>query len=346
MEIPESFQNEQELDEFMSTPYPETVEMMKWLNGDVMILGAGGKMGHSLAATLVRAGREAGVEREIVGVDLFDDARVEEKIHNMGVKTIACDLLSPSEVNDLPKIKNIFFMVGRKFGETGSEYLTWIINVVLPGFVGRSLRDLRVVAFSTGCVYSLTSPESGGSKETDPPRPIGEYANTCLGRERVFEHYSRKNDNKVLLFRLNYSVDLRYGVLVDIAHQVFNEKPVDLKVGSINCIWQGDAVNRAILSLEKVEKPPSILNVTGKEILSVREIAEKFGEIFGKKVQFTGEDSGKAYLSDASKSIELFGEPKIGPDKMITWVADWMHRGGSLLGKPTHFQVTDGQFLD
>jgi len=220
-----------------------------------------------------------------------------------------------------------------------------MVNVVVPANVARSFRESRIVAFSTGCVYALESPASGGSVETDAPAPVGEYANSCLGRERAFEYYSRENGTPVLLFRLNYSIDLRYGVLVDIAQAVFEERPVDISVNAANVIWQGDAVNRALLSLELASAPAVPLNVTGPETLVVDAVAKEFGARFGKDVRFAGVDSGKAYLNNALRSIEIFGPPRVDAATMIRWVADWIKRGNRLLGKPTLFQVTDGEYL-
>lgn len=330
----------------LTKPYPELIHLMKRLDGDIMVLGAGGKIGPSLAILAKDACRQAKVKKQIVAVDLAFHKQQQKLFHTNGIKYINCDLLNLKQVQKLPRVKNIIFMAGRKFGEVGSETLTWMINVMVPNNVAQTFKDSTIVAFSTGCVYALTTPKSGGSKETDPPIPIGEYANSCLARERVFEYYAQQYGMKVLLFRLNYAVEQRYGVLVDIAQQVYNRKPIDLSVSWTNVIWQADAINRALLCLEHTANPPAVLNVTGKEILSVREIAQQFGKLFGTKVTFTGTDSGKAYLSNSSRSYKLFGKPKVSVLQMIEVVAEWIQHGGELLGKPTHFQVTDGQFLD
>ncbi|MCX7918033.1 MAG: NAD-dependent epimerase/dehydratase family protein [bacterium] len=335
-------------DNFISraTPYPELLQMMKRLDGDIMLLGAGGKIGPSLAMLADIACRQAKVKKQIIAVDINFDEKQEHILTAAGIKLIRCDLLNLKEVQKLPQVKNIIFLVGRKFGELGSEPLTWLINVIVPNNVAQTFKESNIVAFSTGCVYALTSPKSGGSKETDPPAPIGEYAHSCLARERIFEYYSKKYGTKVLLFRLNYAVEKWYGVLVDIAEQVYARKPVDLTVSWTNVIWQEDAINRALLCLAHTASPPKILNVTGKEILSVKYIAQQFGTLFNVPVTFTGTDSGKAYLSNPSQSYRLFGAPKVSVSEMITMIADWIQHGGKLLGKPTHFQVTDGQFLD
>lgn len=339
---PETIQTEDELEDFLATPYSQTIEMMRRIEGDIVILGVGGKMGVSLAHLARKACELAGNQKRIIGVDVA----IPEKLERFGVELIECDLLDPDQVNLLPRADNVIFMAGRKFGVKGSEELTWMINTVVPYNVGRRFETSRIVAFSTGCVYPLVSAETGGSGETDPPEPVGEYANSCLGRERVFEYFSRHKSTPLLLFRLNYSIDLRYGVLLDIAGKVFRDKPVDLSVSYANCIWQGDAINRALLCLEHASSPPAILNVTGEDILSVKDLAEQFAGIFGKKAQFCGKDSGKAYLSNASRSVELFGNPRVSVERMVKWVADWMNREGPTLDKPTHFQVTDGHFLD
>jgi hypothetical protein len=344
-DIPETIRNEQELETFLATPYPETVEMMKRIDGDIMVLGAGGKMGPSLARLAKRACREAGADKRIIGVsDVFDD-KVRNDLDSDGIETIVCDLIDPTAVEKLPRATNIIYMVGRKFGEEGTEALTWVVNVVVPANVGRIFRDSRITAFSTGCVYRLESPESDGSVETDEPDPVGEYANSCLGRERSFEYCSREFSTPVLLFRLNYSIDLRYGVLVDIAQAVNEDRPVDLTVNAVNVIWQGDAINRALLSLELASVPAFPLNVTGPETLVVEAVAKEFGELLGKEVKFAGKDSGKAYLNNARRSIDIFGPPRVTAQTMIRWVVDWIRSGNPLLGKPTLFQITDGEYL-
>jgi nucleoside-diphosphate-sugar epimerase len=333
--------------EFVSPqPYPKLIQMMKRLDGDIMVLGAGGKIGPSLVMLAHSACYQSKVKKQIIAVDIAFAKWQKDLFNAAGIKPIECDLLNLKAVQQLPRIKNIIFMAGRKFGELGSETLTWMINGIVPHHVAQTFKKSNIVAFSTGCVYALTSPESGGSKESDNPAPIGEYAYSCLARERIFEYYAQKYGTKVLLFRLNYAVEERYGVLVDIAKQVYDRKPVDLTVSWTNVIWQGDAINRALLCLEHTANPPAILNVTGKEILSVRVIAQEFGKLVNVPVTFTGTDSGKAYLSNPNRSYKLFGKPKVSVPQMIEMIADWIQHGGELLGKPTHFQITDGQFLD
>jgi len=342
LNIPDVIKSEEELEAVLSEPYPETVAFMERIQGDIIILGASGKMGVSLAHTIKRACKMAGVHKRIIAVDKIKN----EKLEQPGIETISCDLLVPDEVARLPLADNVIFMAGRKFGEIGSEDLTWMINTIVPYNVCRKFAGSRIVAFSTGCVYPLVSAASGGSNETDPPDPVGEYAASCLGRERVFEYFSRNKNTPTLLFRLNYAIDLRYGVLLDIAQRIYNDEPVDLSVSHANVIWQGDAVNRAILSLDHAAIPPTVLNVTGGEILCVKDLAEQFADLLGKKVRFKGKDTGKAYLSNASRSIHLFGSPRVSVARMVKWTSEWLKLGGPTLNKPTHFQVTDGQFLD
>ncbi|MFB3895244.1 MAG: NAD-dependent epimerase/dehydratase family protein [bacterium] len=271
-----------------SSPYPELIEMMKRLDGDIMVLGAGGKIGPALTILANDACCQGKVKKQIIAVDLAFHKQQQKLFHSNGIKYINCDLLNFNQVQKLPRAKNIVFMAGRKFGEIGSEALTWMINGIVPNNVAQTFKDANIVVFSTGCVYALTSPQSGGSKETDSPEPIGEYAYSCLTRERVFEYYAQHYGTQILLFRLNYAVEQRYGVLVDIAQQVYTRKPIDLSVSWTNVIWQGDAINRALLCLEHVANPPAVLNITGKEILSVREIAQQFGNGVRRGAQIGG----------------------------------------------------------
>jgi nucleoside-diphosphate-sugar epimerase len=344
-DIPDRITSEAQLDAFLTEPYPELVDVMRRIEGDILILGAGGKMGPSLAHLAVNACRQAGVKKRIIAVSRFSDRAQQKRLAGVGVDTVACDLLNVETIETLPQTENVIFMVGRKFGAAGSEWCTWMTNVVIPAYVARAYRDAKIVVFSTGCIYPFVPAPSGGSRETDPPAPVGEYCYSCLGRERVFQHYSNENDTRVLLMRLNYAVALRYGVLLDIAQDVKMGLPVDVAVPVLNCIWQGDANNRALLCLEHTRTPPAILNVTGPEILSVEEIARRFAEAFGCEARFTGTNSGRAYLSDPRKSMDLFGPPRVDADTMIEWVAEWVQQGGRTLDKPTLFHVTDGQFL-
>jgi len=338
--------NEIALEELLSEPYPETVELMKRLTGDILILGVAGKVGPSLARLAKRACEEAGVRKRIIGVARFSDPAQRDLLEAAGIETITCDLSDAEQVAALPQCTNVIFLAGRKFGEVGSEPLTWIMNVIVPANVAQVFTKSRIVAYSTGCVYPLVPPDAPGCTEETPAAPVGEYANSCLGRERMFEYYSQKSGTPVVQYRLNYAVDLRYGVLPDIARTIWEGRPVSLAVPTFNCLWQGDANNRTLLCLEHTSSPPAIMNITGPETLSTREIAEEFGRLFGKPVQFTGTPGEKVFLNDASRSMKLFGPPKVNAETLVKWTADWIRAGGRDLNKPTHFQVTDGQFLD
>lgn len=335
---------EKELIKKLSEPSFETVEMMKRVDGDIIILGVAGKVGITLAIMAKRAIEQAGVNKKVIGVARFSDPNAKTQLESYGIETITCDLSDNESVKKLPVVENVIFMAGRKFGTSGNKGLTWIMNVLLPGYVAEHYKNSRIMAFSTGCVYPLVPVEHGGLREEDPVDPVGEYSQSCLGRERVFEHYSQEYGTKVCLFRLSYAIDLRYGVLHDIARKVYHNKPVDLTVGYFNCIWQGDANNRALLCLEQCESPANPLNVSGPEIVSVKYVAERFGELFHKKVQFENEPGPANYLSNTTKAIGLFGYPAIPLDTMIKWTAEWIDQGGYSLGKPTHFEVSDGQY--
>ncbi len=338
--------NENELEEILSEPYPETIEMMRRLDGDIILLGVAGKVGPSLARMAVKACKAAGVEKRVIGVARFSDPAQKSLLGAAGVETITCDLSDAAQVAALPKVKNVIFLAGRKFGDVGSEPLTWIMNVIVPNNVAQEFVDSRIVAFSTGCVYPLLKVDGPGSSETDPALPVGEYANSCLGRERIFEHFSNTKGTEVLQYRLNYAIDLRYGVLTDIAQPIWEGRPVNRSVPVFNIIWQGDANNRALLCLEHTASPAAIMNITGPETLKTEDIAKKFGELFNKPVTFVGEPGANAFLNDASRSMELWGQPKVSADELIRMTAEWIMAGGRNLNKPTHFQVTDGQFLD
>lgn len=335
---------EKELIGKLSEPSSQTVQMMKSMNGDIIILGVAGKVGITLAIMAKRAIEKAGVSKKVIGVARFSNPGVKKQLDSYGIETVTCDLSDYESVKKLPIVENVIFMAGRKFGTTGNTSLTWIMNVLLPGYAAEHYKNSRIMAFSTGCVYPLVPVEHGGLREEDPTDPVGEYSQSCLGRERVFEHYSMEYGTKVCLFRLSYAIDLRYGVLHDIAQKVYHNQPVDLTVGYFNCIWQGDVNNRALLCLEQCESPANPLNVSGPEIVSVKYVAERLGKIFNKKVQFVNEPGPANYLSNTTKAIGLFGYPAVTLDTMIKWTAEWIEQGGSSLGKPTHFEVSDGQY--
>lgn len=341
---PTHIHNETELNELLSRPYPQLVEQVGRLEGDVVILGVGGKMGPSLAATLRRAVEEAGVEKRIYGVARFSDPAAKAYLEGIGVETIACDLLDRDAVERLPKVPNVVFMAGRKFGTQGNLELTWAMNVLVPGYVGRHYSESRIVVFSTGCVYPLVESHTGGCTEESVVAPIGEYSQSCLGRERAFEYFSEVEGTRVCHFRLNYAVDMRYGVLYDIASKVWAGEAVDVGMATFNVIWQGDAVNQALLALDICHSPAAILNCTGPETLRTCEIAATFGELMDRPVRLTGEEGAVAYLNDASRAVELFGAPRVSIDTLVRWTAHWVSSGGRSLDKPTHFEVQDGKY--
>jgi len=336
--------NEAELEERLSRPTEEDIAAMAALDGDLLILGAGGKMGPSLTKLASRAIEASGARKRVIAVARFSDKAVAADLTASGVETIACDLLESGALAQLPDIPNVIFMAARKFGTSGSEHLTWAMNTYLPGLVAERYRDSRIVAFSSGNVYGLEPVSSSGCTESSPVAPAGEYAQSVLGRERMFEYGSARWKTKAALLRLNYAVDLRYGVLVDIAAAVFEERPIDLRMGTVNVIWQGDANSMCLQSFAHCESPPRVLNITGPEKLSVREIAREFGRRFGKSPSFSGEESPTALLNNATESHRLFGYPKVTAAQMIDWVAHWIPSGGRLLNKPTHFQTRDGKF--
>jgi nucleoside-diphosphate-sugar epimerase len=344
MVYPEIIENEEQLDDLMSEPGDRLVHMMEKLRGDILILGASGKMGVQLAMMARKASDRSGSDRRITGVSRFTDQRARDKLEQSGISTVKCDLLNQEELGRLPDAENIIFMAGRKFGTTGSEELTWAVNGITPAFVCERYRTSKITAYSTGCVYPFVDISSGGSLETDPLNPVGEYAQTTLARERVFQYYSKKYSIPVCLFRLNYSIDLRYGVLFDICSRVFREEPVDVTTGAVNVIWQGDAVERSLLCLDHCGVPSFPLNVTGPEIVSVRYLAETFASILGKSVRLRGEESRFCALSNAARSFELFGYPKVSLSRMIRWTAHWVRNGMPSLGKPTHFDERKGEF--
>ncbi len=333
-----------ELDELLSRPPPVLVDALRRLDGDIAVLGVAGKMGVTLAMLARRALEAAGSSARVIGVARFSDADARAKLDRAGVETIRCDLLDHDAVRALPEAANVVFMAGKKFGTTDGEALTWATNTVLPALVAERYRDSRIVAFSTGCVYPLVAAGTGGSREDDPPGPIGEYAQSCLGRERVLEHASRRHGTPICILRLNYAIDLRYGVLHDIARRIVEGEPIDLSVAHFNCIWQGDANAAALLAFRECRAPAAVLNLTGPGIIAVRDVATRLADALGRDVTFTGEEGSTAYLADATEAIRRLGKPEVTLDEMVSWTAEWVRAGGSSLGKPTHFEVRDGRF--
>jgi uncharacterized protein YbjT (DUF2867 family) len=332
------------LEDLLSTPTPEVVEALSRLDGDLLILGASGKMGPTLARMARRALDAAGSRRRVIGVARFADGAEEAKLRAQGVEPIRCDLLDPAALDRLPDTANVLYLVGRKFGSSGQESLTWAVNCALPDRVGRRFRESRIVALSTGNVYGLTPVDGGGSRESDQLNPSGEYAMSCLGRERVFEHASRTLGIAIALVRLNYASEMRYGVLVDLARRVAAGETIDVAMGYFNTIWQADANAQILRTFDHVASPPFVINVTGPEVLGVRGVAQRLGDLLGRPVTFVGAEAPEALLSDSSLSQRLLGPRSVGAEELLVWTADWVVRGGATLDRPTHFEVRDGRY--
>ncbi len=309
-----------------------------------MILGAGGKMGPTLAQRLNRALHAAESKSRVLAVSRFQTSESKRELSDSGVETIACDLLDPDSLKALPQVENVLFLAGRKFGSSGDPEVTWAMNTVVPAGVAQHFRGSRIVAFSTGNVYPFVSMEQGGCVESDAPAPLGEYAQSCLGRERIFEYYSKKFNTPCLIVRLNYAIDLRYGVLVDIARQVYESKPVDISVPAVNVLWQGDANSYAIRSLDLCQSPARILNVTGPETIQVLRAAEFYARRFQRELLVKGESRGLALLNNAGACHAALGYPAVSAEELMEAVASWVESGGASLNKATKFQVTDGKF--
>lgn len=334
----------EELEERLSRPTPEVVQLFRELQGDLLVLGVAGKMGPTLARMARRAMDEAGNIAKVIGVARFSQPEMRERLEQVGVQTIACDLLDPEAVQRLPDAPNLVFMAGMKFGTTGAEPLTWAMNTVAPAHVANRFRQSRLVVFSTGNVYPLVPVTSGGATEETPPQPVGEYAQSALGRERVFQHFSMRYGTPAVIYRLNYAVELRYGIVLDVAQKVWAGEPVPLAMGCANVIWQGDACAWALRCLSLAQSPPLVLNATGPETLSIRYLARRLGELMGREPRFEGIEAETALLSNASKAHRLFGYPTVAVDTVIQWVAHWVMQGHPTLNKPTHYEVRDGRF--
>lgn len=329
----------------LSDPSDELIKMMSRLEGDIMILGAGGKIGPTLSRMARRAIDAAGVQRRVIGVSRFSNDGEAAKLQSDGIEVLRGDLLNSDFVRSLPRTANILYLVGMKFGGPGALAETWASNVYIAGLVADHFRDSGIVAMSTGNVYAMAAAEPGtGAVESDDPQPQGEYAMSALGRERVFQHFSQRHGTPLTIVRLNYATEFRYGILVDLAKQVYSGEVVSLETGYFNVIWQRDACDIILRSLTVTSVPPRIINVTGPERISCRHVCERFGELLGRNVQFVGTESPTALLSDARHAVRLFGRPTVSLDAMLSMTADWIKRGGETWNKPTHFQVRDGKF--
>lgn len=336
--------NVEALDDLLTRPTPALIADLDALDGDIMVIGSAGKMGPTLSVLAQRALDEAGRGHRVIAVSRFSDEAAKARLDAAGVTTIPADLSAPQALADLPDAPNVVYMLGTKFGTTGREYQTWATNVAVSAQVASRFRESRISVFSSGNIYPLRPVVLGGADETVAPEPVGEYAQTCLGRERVFEHAAQTWGTRVSMFRLNYAIDLRYGVLFDIATQVHAGEAVDITMGSVNVIWQGDANAIALRALTRASSPPYLLNVTGPETISVRWLVDQFAARFGVEARTVGEEAPTALLSNATKAFREFGYPSVPLGTMLDLVAGWVAAGGPSLGKPTHFQERKGKF--
>jgi nucleoside-diphosphate-sugar epimerase len=347
---PETIRDVEQLEELLSRPTPPVIETMARIEGDILVLGVGGKIGPSLVRMARRASdaagrstREAG-RRRVLGAARFSEPGLEERLRAQGIETIRCDLLDRAGLAALPDAPNVFHLAAMKFGATGQEPATWARNAYLPGLVCERFPASRIVAYSTGNVYALTPPAAGGSRESDLPGPVGDYAMSCLGRERMFTYFSQARGTPVALLRLYYAHEMRYGVMVDLAGKVAAGLPVDLAMGYFNAIWQGDSNAMTLRALDLAASPPLVVNLAGMRALRVREVAAELGRRLDRPVRFTGTEAADALLANTDLACRLFGPPQIDEEQILRWVADWQRRGGPTHGKPTHFETRDGKF--
>jgi nucleoside-diphosphate-sugar epimerase len=339
--LPDCFRDVEHLEQVMTAPSATLRAELAGVPGDLIILGIGGKIG----PTLARLAKRAAPYKRIVGVARFSEPGLREQLTTRGIECIAADLLDRKQIEALPKLANVIFMAGRKFGSSGQEDLTWAMNAYVPALIAEAFDDARIVAYSTGCVYPYVDVRQGGATEAIPATPPpGAYANSCVAREAMFQHFSRTRGTPGRIVRLNYAIDMRYGVLHDIATRVLAGEPIDLSTGHVNVIWQGDANAMVLRSLAHCTVPTSPLNISGPETVSVRWLAQCFGQHFGKAPVLTGAEAGQAWLVNTSAATRLFGYPSVPLIKLVDWTADWVGRGMPSLGKDTHYDIRDGNF--
>jgi dTDP-4-dehydrorhamnose reductase len=325
-------------------PSDDLVADIAKIKGDIIILGVGGKMGPGLARVARQAVDKAGINKKIIGVARFSEPGLQQQLNKEGIETIPADLLNDDQLNALPDVKNVLYLAGTKFGTSGNESFTWAMNAYLPGRIAQKFKHSRIVVFSTGNVYPLVPVVGGGATENLPPEPVGEYGQSCLGRERIFEYFASKNNTPILIYRLNYANDVTYGVLMEIAKSVKENIPVDLAMGTASVIWQGDANEIALRALNHCAVPAKILNVTGPEIVSFRWLGDQFGKMLGITPKFINEEQSTSFLSNAAESFRLFGYPKVTLKQMMEMVVEWLNQGGKTLNKPTHFSERKGKY--
>ncbi len=335
---------EAEREEMMTRPTAALRTFVKTVQGPLVVVGAGGKMGPSLCVQVRRAAEEAGHALDVIAVSRFGDAAARDKLERQGVRTVACDAMDRTALAALPEAENVIYLVGLKFGTQQDPARTWAVNTLIPSYVAERYAGARIVALSTGNVYPLVPVAGGGSVETDPLTPLGEYANACVARERIFHYFSQRDGTPVVLIRLNYATDLRYGVLVDIAQKILAGQPVDVTMGYLNCIWQGDANAMIVRALALAESPARPLNLTGAAVLSVRELAQRLGEHLNRPVTITGTEAETALLSNPAAAYAALGVPPTPLDTVLQWTAQWLQHGGHTLNKPAHFDVRDGRY--
>ena len=340
-ELPDRFRDVEHLEEVMTAPPPDLVSALAQVEGDIIVLGIGGKIG----PTLARMAKRAAPDKRVVGVARFSEAGTREKLTAHGIECIAADLLDRAQIEALPKLANVIFMAGFKFGASGHEAFTWAMNAHVPALIAEAFAQSRIVAYSTGCVYPYVDVRHGGATETTPMAPPpGAYANSCVAREQMFQYFSRTRGTPGRTIRLNYAIDMRYGVLHDVASRVKSGDTIDLSTGHVNVVWQGDANAMVLRALAHCTTPSSPLNVSGPETISIRWLAEAFGERLGRKPVFAGTESPTAWLVNSSEAMRLFGYPRVPLARLIDWTADWVARGLPSLGKPTGYGKRDGEF--
>jgi nucleoside-diphosphate-sugar epimerase len=343
-DIPDLINTEDQLDRVLTCPRPVLVDFTRTLAGPLVILGAGGKMGPTLAWLARRAAQAAGHALDIIAVSRFSDEAARSWLDARGVQTLSIDLLNREALKQVPEAAEVIYLVGRKFGTSENAAQTWATNTLIPAYVAERFPRARMVVLSTGNVYPLVPVSSRGSVETDALTPLGEYGNAAVARERLFEFFAQRHATPMTILRLNYAVDLRYGVLVDIARRIHAGESVNVTTGYVNCIWQGDANEMILRSLALAKGPPQVLNLTGPAVLSIRELARQFGDLLGQTVRFSGVEADTALLSNPARACALLGPPATTLEEILRWTAHWVKSGGRLLDKPTHFEVRDGRY--